>query len=221
MKAHEKRPKAKCPVCGSLERNRVFWDAYRNRIAHEFPLDGKSVLAVSPSAALRRYLLSNTVATTCDIRPLRVDIQADICSMPQLETRSFDAIIAVGVMQHCHDDVAAFAEFHRVLKPWGRVFIHTACRSGRETALFEEVTKHYGVDSLERYNVGTFRVYGEYSLLRLMQRNFLVKTYDGRDAISGRNDTIYCGIRDGRADVSDSPGLRRDRPLAQDLPDSR
>jgi hypothetical protein len=44
--------------------------------------------------------------------------------------------------------------------------------------------------------VGTYRTYGDRSLLRLLQRHFLVKSFPVRDPISDNYDVIFSCLRD-------------------------
>lgn len=190
------RSKVRCPRCQSLERQRQFWEAYQRLIRREFDLANRRVLHVAPSAAVRDALKGGCRLVTVDARPTGCDLQLDICHMPELADASFDAIIAKAVLQHCRDDRAALAEFRRVLKPGGRVFLEFSCRVNQETEVFADTTAHYGKEALEKYGVGTFRHYGDRGALRLLQEFFLVKTFHGRDPVTGETGIIFCGIRD-------------------------
>jgi ubiquinone/menaquinone biosynthesis C-methylase UbiE len=125
-------------------------------------------------------------------------MQCDISKMPQVKSNSYDAVIAKAVMQHVFDDEAALDEIYRVIKPWGRFFMQTSSKLNSETASIEDISKHYGKEALEKYNVGTFRYYGDRSILRSLQKRFLVKTFYGIDPVTMRQDIIYCGIKDGK-----------------------
>lgn len=48
----------------------------------------------------------------------------DVRRLPLKDTQ-FDLILTVDVMEHVDDDVAAFSEYHRVLKPGGTLVMHT------------------------------------------------------------------------------------------------
>lgn len=190
------RSKVRCPRCQSLERQRQFWEVYQRLIRREFDLSGKRVLHIAPSPAVRDALRRICQLVTADARPTGCDLQLDICHMPQLADASFDAVIAKAVLQHCRDDRAALAEFRRVLKPGGRVFLEFSCRINQETEPLSDTTAHYGQEALEKYGVGTFRHYGDRGALRMLQEFFLVKTFHGYDPVTGEVGTIFCGIRD-------------------------
>ena len=192
------REKVRCPKCLSLERQRIFLAAYEEYIRPEFDFAGKRILAVAPSDALLAYLRPIADLTSCDVRPVEwYDSQHDISHMPEVEAESFDAVIAKAVLQHVSNDEAALDELQRVLRPWGRLLIQTSQKFNTETVSIADPTMHYGADALAEYNVGTFRIYGDRSLLRTLQRRFLVKTFYGRDPVTGRTDTIFCGIKEG------------------------
>jgi ubiquinone/menaquinone biosynthesis C-methylase UbiE len=55
-------------------------------------------------------------------RGLRHLVGADAMRLP-FQSDSFDAIIALDILEHLPDDQAAMCEFFRVLKPGGRVFV--------------------------------------------------------------------------------------------------
>lgn len=55
-------------------------------------------------------------------RGLRNLVTADAMKMPFAE-ESFDLLIAMDMLEHLPDDVAALKEFHRVLKPQGRIIV--------------------------------------------------------------------------------------------------
>jgi Methyltransferase domain len=209
------RPKVRCPKCRSLERQRVFLWAYEAFIKYEFGLVGKRLLLVTPSDAILAYLKPIAQVTSCDVRPVEwFDRQLDVCRMPEVASGSFDAVVAKSVLQHVYDDAAALAEIHRVLRPWGRVFLHTGCRTNAETEPVEDPTMHYGKEALEKYKVGTFRRYGDRSLLRMLQRLFLVKTFYGFDPVTGVRDAIYCGIKDPQWHGSPAADSRNDLQMA-------
>lgn len=194
----------RCPRCYSLPRQRIFLWAYERFIRQEFDLSGKKILLVCPSNALLGYLHGKANAISCDIMPVKwFELQLDICKMPDIPDASFDAVIAKSILHHCYDDEAALDEFRRVLKPWGRVFLHVSCNNNAETEVSSNVTRHYGKEALERFKVGTYRYYGDRSFLRMLQKRFLVKTFYGIDPVSRNTSTIYCGIKDGLLDSTE------------------
>jgi predicted SAM-dependent methyltransferase len=51
------------------------------------------------------------------------DIVADCCNMKMIKTSSVDEIVCINVIEHLPDHLKAMKEFHRVLKPNGRLKI--------------------------------------------------------------------------------------------------
>jgi SAM-dependent methyltransferase len=53
------------------------------------------------------------------------DILGDVCSpFPQWMARRYDAVVALAVLEHVYDPPAAVANFHRALRPGGRLFLY-------------------------------------------------------------------------------------------------
>lgn len=198
MRPYGKRAHVLCPTCGALERQRAFLEASEKWLRPEFEFAGKRILLVSPSRPELDYLrrLGATVLTA-DVRDTAQDYQLDICNMPQIADASFDAVLAIAVLQHTYDDRSALAELRRIVKPGGRVILQVFHRLNSETERLEDTTQHYGAEALARHKVGTYRVYGDRSLMRLLQQFFLVKSFHVMDPVSNTRDVIFSGLRDG------------------------
>jgi SAM-dependent methyltransferase len=53
------------------------------------------------------------------------DILGDVCSpFPDWMEARYDAVIALAILEHVYDPAAAVANFHRALKPGGRLFLY-------------------------------------------------------------------------------------------------
>lgn len=186
------RAKARCQKCGSVERQRVFAQIYDEFLGKEFDLRSKRVLALSPSNAEKLIYSARAIAdvVTLDIRPeIKPDIVADITNMPQIESSSFDAVIASYVMTCVHDLDAALFEISRILKPGARFLFCDPLKFNSETVDHqdpEKIVSWYGKEIYERYKVGGFRSLGDIGILRsLADAGFLSKTFYGRDPITG------------------------------------
>jgi SAM-dependent methyltransferase len=181
----------RCPSCGALERQRVLPVIYDEFLAEEFPLQQKRVLAVAPSASELLFYEQRGIASivTCDVRPDgRPDLQVDVCAMPEVPSKSFDAIVASYVFTCVHDLDGAMKEFHRVLKPGGRLLTSDPLTANHDTVEFEDpqrITGWYGQEAYDTYKIGSFRKLGDRGLLGMLQRRFLCKTFYGRDPITG------------------------------------
>lgn len=198
MRPYGKRQFALCPTCGSLERQRAFLLACESWLREEFDFAGKRVLHISPSECELDYLRRcGAQVLTADARQLAGhDYQLDLCSMPEIPDASFDALVAIAVLQHCYDEHAALSEIRRVLKPGGRALLQVFHRLNRESEAAADQTQHYGEEALQSAKVGTYRTYGDRSLLRLLQKYFLVKSFPVRDPISDTYDVIFSCLRD-------------------------
>lgn len=60
-------------------------------------------------------------------------IEADMASMPQIESNKYDFVFACHCVEHCERVVDALREFMRVLKPGGRLFIATPSPCEKQT----------------------------------------------------------------------------------------
>lgn len=111
------RLEAKCPYCGSLERQRLL--AYIDR-EHDLFKDSKSLLHFAPEP-----LISDVLRASCehyvsaDLVDPAADIRLDIEAM-EVPDESFDTVLCCHVLEHV-DDRKALAEIRRVLKPGGRL----------------------------------------------------------------------------------------------------
>lgn len=198
MRPYGKRQFALCPTCGSLERHRAFLLACESWLRAEFDFAGKRVLHISPNRPELEYLhRCGAQVLTADARQLADhDYQLDLCSMPEIPDASFDALVAIAVLQHCYDEQAALSEIRRVLKPGGRALLQVFHRLNHESEIAVDQTQHYGREALQNAKVGTYRTYGDRSLLRLLQKRFLVKSFPVRDPISETYDVIFSCLRD-------------------------
>lgn len=188
----------RCKKCQSLERHRIFKWAYDWHIHREFALDGKEILSCTPGHTEIHYLLRGAkTLKTFDIRPVSwFDMQMDICDMRPIPDESFDCFFGISILTHIKDDTKAIDEIHRVLRRGGRFFTQATNTVNGRTRPFEDLHRHYPVEDYQKYGVGTFRVYGDLDLIKLIGRKFVVKTFHGFDPITGGTDFIACGIKD-------------------------
>lgn len=109
---------ALCPVCGSLDRERLLYLYLRHR-THLFQRPMK-VLHVAPELRLAAILrsLPNLDYLTADISGRNVMVPLDVTDIP-FPDASFDAIICNHVLEHVPDDRKAMSRLYRVLKPGG------------------------------------------------------------------------------------------------------
>lgn len=113
-----RRPGAKCPSCGALERHRLLalhlrtW-ASVSRILHVAPEE--------PVVALLRNLGSIYIGT--DLVPnLQVDALTDLTQLP-FSDAAFDLVVCSHVLEHVPDDRMAISEIRRVLTTDGSALL--------------------------------------------------------------------------------------------------
>ena len=86
-----------------------------------------------------------------------VEFRVEDLTKPQHESE-FDFILSVDVMEHIPDDVGVFRNFHRALKPGGRLLVNTPSNLGGSDAhspddisfIEEHARVGYGVDEIRQ-----------------------------------------------------------------------
>ncbi|MDB5460804.1 MAG: hypothetical protein JWO72_2545 [Caulobacteraceae bacterium] len=109
---HPPRYDARCPQCGSNERQRlVALAAERAQLARA----GKKVLYFTPELVLSEYLAAR-----------HVDFDSVGLKNPdflEAEDGAYDLVIASNILEHARDDFQALSELRRILNADGRVII--------------------------------------------------------------------------------------------------
>ena len=184
-----------CPSCGSRARHRQILDVL-NKVGN--PCDGHSVLAChANSIEIQAFLAKANKVVNFDVRPLDyLDLQMDIQSMDKVEDSSFDAFVAIHVLNHVADDGKALKEIRRVLKPGGEALITVPCRENSPTEPCANVVEHYGQDALTQFGVGTYRRYGLHDALNLFSQFFSVVQYKGFDEMTSSSEYVFILTRD-------------------------
>ena len=117
------RREARCPNCASLERHRQFALILKERAVD---LRNASVLHFAPERVFQKLHGDLPDYVMGDVNPKarygsrlrKLDISA--IDFPDA---SFDYLIAFDVLEHVVNDIKAFTEIARVLKPGGRAFL--------------------------------------------------------------------------------------------------
>jgi SAM-dependent methyltransferase len=192
------RELARCGGCGSLERQRSLVQIWNLHLRNEINVNNGHALLISPARSERMIFskLGFSSVLTLDIRPeAGCDITADICSMAHVSDLSFDFIFASHVLPHIHDVSSALKEIARILTVDGVFLSYTPVQAGQPTRTFtdrQSIAGWYGEELLQKHNVGTFRTFGDLSLLRDLQRHFVIKTFIANDPISGQAFSWVC-----------------------------
>jgi SAM-dependent methyltransferase len=110
-------PSLYCPRCGSYERHRLLaLHLQRDRGLLSPPL---RLLQVSPDRPLERLLAREGIErVSIDLDNPNVDLLMDVHAL-RFPDESFDAVLALHVVDAVADQPRALAELHRVLRPGG------------------------------------------------------------------------------------------------------
>lgn len=181
----------KCMSCMLPSRTKCFQSLLSEHLKMDF--SKIKFLCVSPSSAELKILKDRgaTDITSVDIRPMaHIDIVADLCNMIQVDSESYDIVLACGVLNYVYDDIAALNEINRVLRG-GWFIVYTALSDVPASVTYKNPLDFpgYSKDVYEQYNIGCFRTYGQADYHKLLQSHFSsVHYYDLLDDISG----VYC-----------------------------
>ena len=168
----QSRPNAKCPVCSSLERDRLIWLFFRQK-TDLFDGRPKRLLHVAPEPQLSRRLkrVPGVDYVSIDLAWGKAMMRANVTDLlfPQ---DSFDVVYCSHVLEHIPNDRKAIAELYRVLKPDGWAILQVPIKS-KTTLEDSSVT-----DPAERQRVfgqwDHVRIYGEDYVDRLKGAGFKV-----------------------------------------------
>lgn len=171
----------KCTICGSIERGRAFKNLFDKEL-HKI-LSSKKILCVSPSNSDYNLLKKNNNVRSMAIVP-GFDLQMDMCNMSTIDNSTIDAFIAIKVFEHCENDVGAFNEIHRILKPNGLLIFTGSIRIKGETSISDNIHSWYSKEMYDKYKIGSFRHYGVISLYNILKDKFNIKLFNIRDNLT-------------------------------------
>jgi SAM-dependent methyltransferase len=176
------RPNARCPKCGSLERERLLHLYLRERTS--IFTDQIRMLHIAPEPALQKLLKSapNVDYVSADLESPLAMIKMDITDIPY-DDNTFDCIICLHVLEHVLDDHTAMRELARVLKPGGFAIVQVPIDVQRaETyedptiVIPKERERAFGQDD-------HVRIYGRDYAERLRAAGFIVQVDNYASAI--------------------------------------
>ena len=165
------RRNARCPKCGSLERNRLYYLYLKRSVPKEKPL---RLLHFAPER-----ILTGLFKSFSNIEYLSADINKDVAMLKEditnisFEDNSFDVIFCSHVLEHIEDDKKAMKELRRVLKPEGFAIIQVPIKdidrtfedfSIKDPAEREKIfgqkdhVRNYGRDYVDRLKESGFNV---------------------------------------------------------------
>lgn len=183
-----------CPECGLRMRHRAY-KAMCNIVGD--PTKGALTAICHASPAEMRYLFPEAKgAVNFDIRPLPfIGCTMDIQEMHELPDGSQDVFVALHVLHHVRDDIAAVDAIGRVLKRHGTAIFTVPFWKNVRTKKYSNITDPYGAETLQQYGVGTFRRYGFDDFISLLERRFFVSAYTFSDPLTGESSTAFLATR--------------------------
>lgn len=204
LKPMGRRPDARCPVCGSLERHRLIW-LYCRKSTELFDGRPRRLLHIAPEPCLARVLkrISGLEYIRSDFAGSRTTIRLDVAAIP-FQDDSFDIVLCNHVLEHVADDRRAMRELRRVLKPGGWAIMQVPIK-GATTLEDPGITSpearalHYGQDD-------HFRQYGLDYEQRLRDAGFVVErnSFASRYSTAERqryglieDEDLYCCTKSG------------------------
>jgi hypothetical protein len=157
------------------------------------PFIGCRVLANYANIVEKAAFLSQaSEVLNFDVRPVgEVDVQMDMQDMTLIRSGSYDAFLAVHVLNHVANDRKALSEIHRALKPGGIAVLTVPYREGSSTSSCENVTETYGSEALAKYGVGSYRRYGLQDVLELFGERFTVQAEVGFDPVTQERMNVF------------------------------
>jgi SAM-dependent methyltransferase len=171
-----RRPNARCPVCGSLDRDRLLY-LYLLHKTSTF-LKPVKLLHVAPERPLERIFRRQRRIdyVTSDLSRDDVMVKADLINLP-FPSNSFDAVICNHVLEYLADDRRAMAEIHRVLRPGGWAILLEQIALALDTT-YQESRR---LTRSEQYAVygepGHVRLYGKDYHKRIEEVGFRVEVF--------------------------------------------
>ena len=171
-----RRANARCPCCGSLDRERLLY-LYLLYKTSTF-LEPLKLLHLAPEKPLQRILCKqhHIDYVTADLYRVDVMVKADINSLP-FPVNSFDGVICNHVLEYIEDDRKALAEIRRVLRSGGWAILMEQIVPSLETTY--EDSRH--VTPAERNaaygDPGHRRLYGRDYQERIAEMGFGVEVF--------------------------------------------
>jgi SAM-dependent methyltransferase len=161
------RLEARCPVCGSLERDRLGWLYLVNETDLFRDYEQAAVLNVSAERTVYRKLRQIGAPATLRHEPGAVTGKGRDGALHDYPTGAFDVVYCSYVLEHVPDDVATMRELCRVLKPTGWAVF--------QARVFRDETEELSPTEADAARGAPLRIYGNDFSLRLENAGFDVK----------------------------------------------
>jgi SAM-dependent methyltransferase len=119
-----RRPNAKCPDCGSLERHRLLMVYLEHRVWPSLGTRKKDLLHIAPEKFLVERLKNrhDTNYISGDLLSSDCMTKLDLTDMPFWDSQ-FDLVICSHVLEHIPDDAKAMKELFRIIRTGGYLLV--------------------------------------------------------------------------------------------------
>jgi len=184
-----RRPDARCPWCGSLERHRCEW-LYLVRKTDLFDGRNKTVLHLAPEACLETLFRQRFDKTyvTADLVDPHAMLRMDVMEIPFRADR-FDVLLCSHVLANVSNDGTALSEFYRILKPGGWAIL---LEDIQENPTFEDPVIADSKERLRWYGHHDYvRRYGPDFIGRVQEAGFTVDIVAPQDIIDPAEFALY------------------------------
>lgn len=178
FKAHGHPPRydARCPGCGSRERQRLFALLLSSRP----DLGAGDVVHFAPEAELQPLLKAKaTHYLSADPFMPGCDLELDLMELG-LEDASVDVFVANHVLEHVVEDSVALSELYRCLRPGGVALVSVPIAEGWGATYEDVEIALHGSDEDREIHFGRHdhvRYYGRDFVARLVHAGFDVETF--------------------------------------------
>lgn len=199
---YNQRLNARCPRCGALERHRLYALFLKENV-HLLQRDS-TVLHFAPTPILEKQFakLANWNYITTDFLTPNVQLKMDIMNI-SFDDDTFDLVICNHVMEHITDDMKAFRELHRIIRPDDGVALIQVPLDQTRQATFEDPAVTSPEERFRLFGQDDHvRVYGHDFVDRLKQAGFSVRTFDYKSILSS-TDMFRYGLNFSAGGVDD------------------
>ena len=178
----------KCNICEAIERHRAI---KQYSIVHPVTIKNKNCLLIAPGKAEKNIFQDlNCTIKTADIRP-GFDIRLDLMNIDIKEER-YDIVYANKVFEHVLDDILAFNNIYKILKPNGLLLFTGDITVIPKTIKTKNIHSWYSEDDYTQYKIGTFRKYSVNDLYEILNNIFdNVNVYSTIDSITNSFHYIF------------------------------
>ena len=198
--AKGKRPNAKCPNCGSLERHRMLFSYMKSDTDFFDERTPKKLLHFAPEPMFQEVFMKvkSIEYYPVDLVPEKYGetvTKADITDIP-FEDGSFDLILCNHVLEHVPDDAKAMRELYRVTKKGGWGIFQVPVDSQRKTTYEDPAITSPSARKKAYGRKDHVRWYGLDFSDRLRKAGFEVQVTDLMDTASAKEISRY-GFKKG------------------------